>query len=121
MQHPQIWLGGSALCDSILAACMIYYLQRAKTGFRTTTTLLSKFIRITVETGLTCAIFAILDLSLDLAFKKNNYHLAPSIALSKIYANSLLVVRMISHGLPVQNKLNRSKPGPQCQSSYRRR
>lgn len=72
---------------------MIYYLRRSRTGFQATRTILSKFIRITVETGLTCATFAIIDLSLDLAFKNNNYHLAPSIALSKIYANSLLVVR----------------------------
>lgn len=75
---------------------MIYYLHKSNTGFRATTTLLSKFIRITVETGLTCATFAILDLALFLAFEQNNYHLAPSIALSKIYANSLLVVSTIN-------------------------
>lgn len=91
----QVWLGGTALCDVILAGSMIYYLHKSQTGFRATTTLLSKFIRITVETGLTCATFAILDLALFLAFENNNYHLAPSIALSKIYANSLLVVSVI--------------------------
>lgn len=80
---------------------MIYYLRRSHTGFRATTALLSKFIRITVETGLTCATFAILDLSLFLAFQQNNYHLAPSIALSKIYANSLLVVSVASQPSPV--------------------
>lgn len=88
----QVWLGGTALCDVILAGSMIYYLHKSQTGFRATTTLLSKFIRITIETGLTCATFAVLDLALFLAFENNNYHLAPSIALSKIYANSLLVV-----------------------------
>ncbi|CAL1710561.1 unnamed protein product [Somion occarium] len=87
-----VWLGGTALCDVILAASMIYYLYKSSTGFRGTATLLTKFIRVTVETGLTCATFAILDLALFLAFQQNNYHLAPSIALSKLYSNSLLVV-----------------------------
>lgn len=71
---------------------MMYYLYKSKTGFKHTAALISKFIRVTVETGLVCATFAILDLSLFLAFKTNNYHLAPSIALSKLYSNSLLAV-----------------------------
>ncbi|KAF8514944.1 hypothetical protein BU17DRAFT_52079, partial [Hysterangium stoloniferum] len=87
-----VWLGSSALCDVTVAASMIYYLTNSRTGFRQTDLLLTKFIRITVETGLVCATFAILDLSFFVAFQNNNYHLAPSIALSKLYANSLLVV-----------------------------
>lgn len=74
---------------------MMYYLHKSKTGFKRTAALLSRFIRITVETGLICAAFAILDLSFFVAFKENNYHLAPSIALSKLYSNSLLAVRSL--------------------------
>ncbi|KAI0077533.1 hypothetical protein K474DRAFT_1707280 [Panus rudis PR-1116 ss-1] len=92
VRNTIVWLGGTALCDVILAGSMIYFLNRANTGFRQTATLITKFIRVTVETGLVCATFAILDLSLFLAFQSNNYHLAPSIALSKLYSNSLLVV-----------------------------
>ncbi|PBK99741.1 hypothetical protein ARMGADRAFT_1008250 [Armillaria gallica] len=87
-----VWLGGTALCDVIIAASMIYYLTRSKTGFRSTNVILAKFVRITVETGAVCATFAILDLAFFIAYKHNNYHLAPSIALSKLYSNSLLVV-----------------------------
>ncbi|KAH8079095.1 hypothetical protein BXZ70DRAFT_1012681 [Cristinia sonorae] len=87
-----IWLGGTAACDIIIAASMMYYLSKAKTGFERTAALLTRFIRITVETGLICATFAILDLALFISFKENNYHLAPSIALSKLYSNSLLAV-----------------------------
>ncbi len=72
---------------------MIWYLHRSNTGFRSTSTLLSKFIRLTLETGFLCAAFAILDLSFYCAFQTNNYHLAPSVPLSKLYSNSLLVVR----------------------------
>ena len=79
---------------------MIYYLNRSNTGFKQTSTLLSKFIRLTLETGLVCATFAILDLSFYCAFQNNNYHLAPSIPLSKLYSNSLLVVRHVTDSVP---------------------
>ena len=82
--------------DIIIAVCMIYHLRRSDTGFRRTRTLLSKFVRITVETGLVCAACAVLDLALYCAFQTNNYHLAPSVPLSKLYSNSLLVVRLFS-------------------------
>ncbi|KAH8079086.1 hypothetical protein BXZ70DRAFT_1051023 [Cristinia sonorae] len=83
-----VWLGGTALCDIIIAASMLFYLSKAKTGFERSTVLMTRFIRITVETGLICATFAILDLALFLAYKQNNFHLTPSIALSKLYSNS---------------------------------
>lgn len=89
----QVWLGAAALNDIIIATLMIYHLHRSNTGFAHTSTLLTKFIRLTVETGLVCATFAILDMSFYIAFQTNNYHLAPSIPLSKLYSNSLLVVR----------------------------
>ncbi|KAF4571674.1 hypothetical protein EYR36_009017 [Pleurotus pulmonarius] len=87
-----VWLGGTALCDVLIAGSMLYYLNISRTGFRQTNVLLSKIIRVIVETGLICATFAVLDLALFLAFQSNNFHLAPSIALSKLYSNSLLVV-----------------------------
>jgi hypothetical protein len=87
-----VWLGGTALCDVVIATSMIYYLNRSKTGFRATSVLLTKFIRVTVETGAVCAAFAILDLAFYLRFEENNYHLAPALVLSKFYSNSLLVL-----------------------------
>ncbi|KAF8995226.1 hypothetical protein BDQ17DRAFT_1203596, partial [Cyathus striatus] len=73
--QTSVWLGGTALCDIIIAFCMIFYLSRARNGFRSTNVLITKIIRITVETGVICAAFAILDLSLFLGWRNNNYHL----------------------------------------------
>ncbi|CAL1711880.1 unnamed protein product [Somion occarium] len=87
-----VWLGGTALCDVIVAVAMIYYLLKNRTGIRQTTTLITKFVTLSIETGASCAILAVIDLALFLAYQHNNYHLAPSIALSKLYSNSLLVV-----------------------------
>lgn len=43
-------------------------------------------------TFLSIAIFAIIELTLFLTFKDNFYHVAPSLVLSKLYSNSLLVL-----------------------------
>jgi len=87
-----VWLGGTALCDVIIAAAMLYYLMTVQTGFAATKLLITRVVRVTIETGFICAAFAVLDLSFYVRFPNNNYHLAPSIALSKLYSNSLLVV-----------------------------
>lgn len=41
---------------------------------------------------LSIAVFAIIELILFLTFKDNFYHVAPSLILSKLYSNSLLVL-----------------------------
>ncbi|PBK61024.1 hypothetical protein ARMSODRAFT_678319 [Armillaria solidipes] len=46
-----IWLGGSVLCDTAIALCMTYLLSRAQTGLKSTRILLSRLIRLTIETG----------------------------------------------------------------------
>ncbi|CAL1710455.1 unnamed protein product [Somion occarium] len=90
-----VWLSGTALCDVIIAtASVVLYLHKTRIRLYNNSTFLSKFSRLTIETGLTCAIVAIIHLSLFLGSQRNNYHLAPSIALSKVHANSLLVILM---------------------------
>ncbi|KAL0566771.1 hypothetical protein V5O48_015234 [Marasmius crinis-equi] len=86
-----VWLGGTAACDTLVTLTMFYLLSKSKSDFRSTNALLVKFIRLTVETGLVTTTFALLDLIFFLV-SKENYHLTPSIALSKLYSNSLMVL-----------------------------
>lgn len=67
---------GTAACDVIITASMSYYLIRSRTGFRATNALISKFLQITVETGLVCSAFAIIEIITFLAYGETNYHLA---------------------------------------------
>ncbi|TFK49008.1 hypothetical protein OE88DRAFT_1646604 [Heliocybe sulcata] len=85
-----VWLGGTALCDLIIAASMIFYLHKSRTGFSRTDDIVQRLIRVTVETGLICTIIALIDLAVYVAYKDNNYHFTPVLTLSKLYANSLL-------------------------------
>ncbi|KAK0477638.1 hypothetical protein IW261DRAFT_1633289, partial [Armillaria novae-zelandiae] len=87
-----IWLGGSALCDTAIALCMTYLLSRAQTSLKSTRILLSRLIRLTIETGTVTAVIAAVHLALFLAYHDNNYHTAPANCLVKVYSNAVLAV-----------------------------
>ncbi|KAK0502467.1 hypothetical protein EDD18DRAFT_692431 [Armillaria luteobubalina] len=87
-----IWLGGSVLCDTAIALCMIYLLCRAQTGLKSTRVLLSRLIRLTIETGTATAVIAIIDMTLYLTSHNNSYYVVPANCLVKVYSNTVLAV-----------------------------
>ncbi|KAK0432584.1 hypothetical protein EV421DRAFT_1910844 [Armillaria borealis] len=86
-----IWLGGSVLCDTAIALCMTYVLCQAQTGLKSTRILLSRLIRLTIETGTATAAIAAVHLALFLSYN-NNYPTVPANCLIKMYANTVLAV-----------------------------
>ncbi|PBK88762.1 hypothetical protein ARMGADRAFT_1033755 [Armillaria gallica] len=86
-----IWLGGSFLCDTAIAFCMTYLLSRAQTGLKSTR-ILSRRIRLTIETGTITAAVAAVDMALFLLSHNNNYHTVPANCLVKIYSNTVLAI-----------------------------
>ncbi|PBK88752.1 hypothetical protein ARMGADRAFT_997081 [Armillaria gallica] len=87
-----IWLGGSVLCDTAIALCMTYLLSRAQTGLKSTRILLSRLIRLSIETGIITAAIAAVHMAIYLSYHNNNYHTAPANCLVKIYSNTVLAV-----------------------------
>ncbi|KAF8643220.1 hypothetical protein AX16_009154 [Volvariella volvacea WC 439] len=87
-----IWLVGSAVCDVIIAILMIYFLSKRNTGFKKTQMLVTKLIKLTVETGAITATIATLDVILFLVFQEKNYHTVPALTLAKLYSNTALAV-----------------------------
>ncbi|KAJ7265308.1 hypothetical protein C8J57DRAFT_1718468 [Mycena rebaudengoi] len=83
-----VWWGASALSDVMIAVCMTYYLSTHDTVFRKTRALLSKLIRLTIETGSLTATMAFV---FYLAFP-GMYYTIPTLVLPKLYANSMMVV-----------------------------
>ncbi|KAJ6493041.1 hypothetical protein C8R45DRAFT_1135949 [Mycena sanguinolenta] len=91
---PEAWLSAMAAADLIIVAGTVFYLLKAQEPDfrRKMKATLSQIIRITVETGVLCAMCAVVDLYLFVAFDGNNYHLGMCLWLSKAYSNSILVV-----------------------------
>ncbi|KDR71273.1 hypothetical protein GALMADRAFT_159495 [Galerina marginata CBS 339.88] len=85
-----IWGGGSAACDVLIAASMTYYLKRRDPGFGQTHVLLTRIIRLTIETGSATAAVAILSVILVFLPGHPNYYLTSVIVAGKMYAISMM-------------------------------
>ncbi|KAK0212262.1 hypothetical protein DFS33DRAFT_1376776 [Desarmillaria ectypa] len=87
-----IWCGASALCDIVIAIFMTYYLLRSDTGFHRTRMLVTKLIRLTIETGSVTAVVALLNLILFFAFPHQTFYGTPAFIMPKLYANTVYMV-----------------------------
>jgi hypothetical protein len=83
------WLAGAAFTDLLITTSLVWYLRRTRTGITQTDDLISKIIRLTIQTGLATSVCACIDLVLYLSYD-NNLHLIFNFPLCKIYTNSLL-------------------------------
>ncbi|KAK0221070.1 hypothetical protein EDD85DRAFT_1028602 [Armillaria nabsnona] len=91
--------GAAALCDILIAICMTYYassfshlLMRSTTEFRRTRLLVTKIIRLTIETGSFTAVVALLSFVLFIAFPHQIFFITPGILVPKLYANCVYMV-----------------------------
>ncbi|KAJ7150795.1 hypothetical protein C8R46DRAFT_1008285 [Mycena filopes] len=106
LRPPIAWLSATAACDLIIVAATLYYIMKSRQPglHQVTKTSVSRIIKVSVETGVLCAVFALVDLYLFVKYDGNNYHLASCIWLSKVYSNSILVIlnsrAYIGHDVP---------------------
>ncbi|KAK0241101.1 hypothetical protein EDD85DRAFT_389460 [Armillaria nabsnona] len=95
-QKTSISLGisaaGYALCDIVIAICMTYNLMRHNTGFPQTRILITKLIRLIIETGSLTAVVALAVLILFFAFPHQTFYVTPVLVISKLYANTIYMV-----------------------------
>ncbi|KAK0449460.1 hypothetical protein EV421DRAFT_1996525 [Armillaria borealis] len=89
-----IWCGASALCDILIAICMTYYLtmRSISTNFRRTQILVTKIIRLTIETGSVTAVVAVLNFVLFIALPHQNSYMTFGVLVPKLYANTVYMV-----------------------------
>ncbi|KAJ7037122.1 hypothetical protein C8F04DRAFT_1180840 [Mycena alexandri] len=87
-----LFLVGTALIDITIAGCMTYYLIKSDTGFRGTHALVTKLIRLSIETGAFTALGAILILALFFGIPGKTYYVVPGNSISTAYANTMFAV-----------------------------
>ncbi|KAJ7867016.1 hypothetical protein B0H14DRAFT_358058 [Mycena olivaceomarginata] len=88
-----VWLIGSASIDIIIAVCMTYVLLVNDTGLRRTHTLITKLIRLSIETGSVTALVAVTTAVLFYAFPERLYYIPPVNIMPMVYANTMLAVQ----------------------------
>ncbi|KAF9268431.1 hypothetical protein L218DRAFT_616152 [Marasmius fiardii PR-910] len=97
-------LGTSAAVDIVIASCMTCFLLRNRNEFSIrTNAVVTKLVRLTIETGTITAAAAILDLIFFLAIHHNALHQLSGVTLSKLYTNSLLM--LFNNRMQVQRDL----------------
>ncbi|KAF7303496.1 hypothetical protein MIND_00578600 [Mycena indigotica] len=94
MKPPIAWLSATAAADLLIVVATIYYLLKAREpGFSgATQAAVTRIITVTIETGIPCAVFALVDLALFVKYNGNNFHLGTCIWLSKVYSISILTI-----------------------------
>ncbi|KAK0194535.1 hypothetical protein F5146DRAFT_440658 [Armillaria mellea] len=87
-----IWCGGSALCDILITICMTYYLTSSTTDFRRTRMLVTRLIRLIIETGSVTVVVASIALILFMMAPHQTFYMTPGLLMPKLYANSIYMV-----------------------------
>ncbi|KAI0833766.1 hypothetical protein BC628DRAFT_1414506 [Trametes gibbosa] len=84
---------GCALgADLVLASALIYILQRSRTGFKSTDSMIDILIVYTINTGLLTGFFSVLSLIFAIVEPNNFIYIALNMVLTRSYANSVLAV-----------------------------
>ena len=83
------------VADITIATTMLQFLYTSKTEILKTQNLVSRLITLVFETGLILMVVAVVDLTTFLVFPLNNFFYAPSMSLSKLYSNTMLVVYVL--------------------------
>ncbi|KAJ7480972.1 hypothetical protein FB451DRAFT_1238903, partial [Mycena latifolia] len=86
-----VWGGASAFTDIMIAVCMTYYLSKHDTGYHKTRLLISKVIRLTIETGSLTAVVTMAASALFLFCPDRIYYTTPIALLPTLHANNILV------------------------------
>ncbi|KAJ7030767.1 hypothetical protein C8F04DRAFT_1365286 [Mycena alexandri] len=87
-----LFLVGAASIDITIAGCMTYYLIKTDTGFRQTHALVTKLIRLSIETGVFTGLLAVLILALFFGIPGKGYYAVPGYVISTVYANTMFAV-----------------------------
>jgi len=124
------WLLASAIADVFITGSLVYSLTKRKTGFVQTDDTINKIIRMTVQTGLITAIFAVLDVICFLVLPNTTLNFVWDLALSKLYTNAVMSTLNARHELgkmmaPTNvlfsnDSFVRSRNKPERQLSFRR-
>ncbi|KAH7337097.1 hypothetical protein B0J17DRAFT_453742 [Rhizoctonia solani] len=84
-----VWLSLSAITDTMISAILASYLHSQRTGFSATDHIISRLVRLTIQTGLVTTVCAITDLITFLCLS-DNMHIFFQLVLCKTYTNTLL-------------------------------
>jgi len=85
-----VWFLSSCVADILITASLVFSLTKRRTGFVATDDAISRLIRMTVQTGMLTAFFAIGDVVFFMTLPHTALNFLWDLALSKLYTNCLM-------------------------------
>ncbi|KAL9710040.1 hypothetical protein Ac2012v2_007102 [Leucoagaricus gongylophorus] len=85
-----VWFLSATVADVLITGTLVINLSRRKTGFSATDDAISRIIRMTVQTGMLTALFAVGDVIFFMTLPRTALNFIWDLALTKLYANCLL-------------------------------
>ncbi|KAF9459784.1 hypothetical protein BDZ94DRAFT_1267364 [Collybia nuda] len=85
-----VWFLASCAADILITATLVLNLSKRRTGFTATDDAISKIIRMTVQTGMLTAFFAVGDVVFFMTLPRTALNFLWDLALSKLYTNCLM-------------------------------
>ncbi|KAF9041474.1 hypothetical protein BJ165DRAFT_1489239 [Panaeolus papilionaceus] len=85
-----VWFLAACISDVLITLVLVFTLSKRKTGFVATDDAISKIIRMTVQTGMLTAFFAIGDVVFFMSLPHTALNFVWDFSLSKLYSNCLL-------------------------------
>ncbi|KAJ7704513.1 hypothetical protein B0H17DRAFT_1224618 [Mycena rosella] len=95
------WLISTAVTDFTITAilCVALWRSRRNTSYTRTETVISKLIRLSIETSLVTAVVALANLGLYFGMITTAYHLLPQLSICRVYTITVLVTLMTRDAL----------------------
>ncbi|GLB38883.1 hypothetical protein LshimejAT787_0600450 [Lyophyllum shimeji] len=85
-----VWFLSSCVADVLITGSLVYSLSKRRTGFVATDDAISRLIRMTVQTGMLTALFAVGDVVFFMTLPHTALNFLWDLALSKLYTNCLM-------------------------------
>jgi len=98
-----LWFLASCVADVMITVSLVLTLSKRKTGFTGTDSVIDKIVRMTIQTGMITAAFAILDVVCFMVFPHYSINFVWDLTLSKLYTNCLLSTLNARQGLNSQS------------------
>ncbi|EAU86416.2 hypothetical protein CC1G_05410 [Coprinopsis cinerea okayama7 len=84
------WLSLEVTIDILIAGILLYVFRRASTGLRRSDAVLRKLMRLSLQTGLCTAIFAVMCMILRLALPDTHFYLTVGFSICRVYTCTLM-------------------------------
>ncbi|KAF8881770.1 hypothetical protein BD779DRAFT_995857 [Infundibulicybe gibba] len=109
-----VWFLASCVSDVLITASLVISLSKRKTGFVATDDAISKIIRMTVQTGMLTAFFAIGDVVFFMTLPHTALNFIWDLSLSKLYTNCLMSTLNARAGLKEMSNVPTAANGTLC-------